>query len=175
MSATPTIKLGTGRELTAEDMEEFWRENPDGIMTDATYKKFYQKQKEDSIVRKFPREIAFALFDSNNDKKIDFVEFLMANAFASSNSRREALDYLFDLCDTSLDERMDMIELAAFNAIIASSVKETQNVSAYETMKVAGKIFNFIGLNAEKKLTKEQFIKECEKVPLIKRMFKIKK
>ncbi|CAF1059411.1 unnamed protein product [Rotaria sordida] len=193
MSAVPIVKLGAGKELTPEDMEvlkersklgendikklhaEFWRDNPDGIMTDITYEKFYQEHKTGNIVRKFPRELAFALFDTNRDKKLDFVEFLMANAFASADNRREALGYLFDMCDTSLDGRMDMIELASLNTIITSSAKETQNASAYETMRVAGKIFSFIGLNTERKLTKEQFIAECENVPLITSMFKIKK
>ncbi|CAF1322955.1 unnamed protein product [Rotaria sordida] len=99
----------------------------------------------------------------------------MANAFASAENRREALGYLFDMCDTSLDGRMDMTELAAFNSIVTTSVKKTQNASTYEAMNVAGKIFSFIGLNAEKKLTKEQFIEECEKIPLLKTMFKVKK
>ncbi|CAF1369592.1 unnamed protein product [Rotaria sordida] len=193
MSATPTVKPGAGKELTAEDMAvlkirsklsesdikklhaEFWHDNPDGIMTNETYEKFYQKQKEDSTIRNFPRELAFTLFDSNHDKKIDFVEFLMANAFASAENRREALGYLFDMCDTSLDGRMDMTELAGFNSIVTTSVKKTQNASTYEAMNVAGKIFSFIGLNAEKKLTKEQFIEECEKIPLLKTMFKVKK
>lgn len=41
--------------------------------------------------------LAFALFDTNHDNTIDFVEFLMANAFATSTSRKEALGYLFDM------------------------------------------------------------------------------
>ncbi|CAF1059429.1 unnamed protein product [Rotaria sordida] len=87
-------------------------------MTDIAYEKFYHKHKAGSIVRKFPRELAFALFDTNRGKKLDFVEFLMANAFASADNRREALGYLFDMCDTSLDGGMDMAELAAFSTII---------------------------------------------------------
>ncbi|CAF3671573.1 unnamed protein product [Rotaria sp. Silwood1] len=41
--------------------------------------------------------LGFLLFDTDRNEEIDFVEFLMANAFATSRTRHEALGYVFDI------------------------------------------------------------------------------
>ncbi|CAF4066579.1 unnamed protein product [Rotaria sordida] len=41
--------------------------------------------------------LGFLLFDTDRNDEIDFVEFLMANAFATSKTRHKALGYVFDM------------------------------------------------------------------------------
>ncbi|CAF3974235.1 unnamed protein product, partial [Rotaria sordida] len=70
-----------------------------------------------SLMDSFLLRLGFLLFDTDRNDEIDFVEFLMANAFATSKTRHEALSYVFDMCDYTQDGRMDMNELVRFSSV----------------------------------------------------------
>ncbi|CAF0950108.1 unnamed protein product [Rotaria sordida] len=143
-------------------------------MTSKQYETYYQTLDPNNAIRKLHHELGFLLFDTDRNDEIDFVEFLMANAFATSKTRHEALSYVFDMCDYTQDGRMDMNELVRFSSVAVASAKSTLHTSTLKTMGLAADIIRFIGLKAEKKLTKEEFIADCEKNLILSKLFEVK-
>ncbi|CAF1050603.1 unnamed protein product [Rotaria sordida] len=162
MSALPSLKIGANKEITDRDMEilkirsrldekeirelhsEFWRNCPDGKMTSRQYETYCQNLDPNNAIRKLHHELGFLLFDTDRNDEIDFVEFLMANAFATSKTRHEALSYVFDMCDYTQDGRMDMNELLCFSTVAVASAKSTLHTSTLKTMRLAADIIRFI-------------------------------
>jgi len=189
MSQTSAVKRGAGKELTAEDIEllkirskldeeeikrlhaEFWRDNPTGTMDKTAYEQFHSQLNADSAIRKLKGKLAFLLFDTDRNEGIDFVEFLMAKGFESAKTPTDALGYLFDMCDKNDDGRMGVDELMIFGTVAGVAAAESQQPGAWEMIKLAGKILGMFGSRGKDKLTKEEFIKKCEKNLLLCKTF----
>ncbi|CAF3681608.1 unnamed protein product [Rotaria sp. Silwood1] len=142
-----------------ENIEAFWNDFPTGRLDKAGFVKYYEEIKDDKDKTSVLCDHVFAIFDKNHDGTIDFNEFLLAVAVSAPHDIDSHLDYVFEMCDVSGDGRVDVNELAAFLSASLTIVGRTDQKDHLDPKKLAASIFNTLGIDEDKKLTKEEFIK----------------
>ncbi|CAF4215716.1 unnamed protein product, partial [Rotaria sordida] len=117
------------------------------------YKRFYPGAKADTYC-----QLAFSVFDANNDGTIDFNEYLLAVAAASQGDLDDRLDVAFDICDTSDDGQINQKELATMITAAYDLRGETDRKGDHDPKKRAAEIISRLDIGGDKKLSKAEFI-----------------
>ncbi|CAF4527176.1 unnamed protein product, partial [Didymodactylos carnosus] len=109
-------RLCSQTELSPEDIEK-WYEYfihcyPKGKLNKKQFISYYQKFREEnkSTSKKIIQNL-FRTFDLNNDKKIDFYEFVLANVVSINGSLYEKLKYAFNMYDLDKNKYLDRKEI----------------------------------------------------------------
>ncbi|CAF1367134.1 unnamed protein product [Rotaria sordida] len=126
------------------------------------YKRFYPGAKADTYC-----QLAFSVFDANNDGTIDFNEYLLAVAAASQGDLDDRLDVAFDICDTSDDGQINQKELATMITAAYDLRGETDRKGNNDPKKRAAEIISSLDIGGDKKLSKAEFITGCKNDPVL--------
>ncbi|UJR26166.1 hypothetical protein I4U23_007510 [Adineta vaga] len=121
------------------------------------YKHFYPQ----GNVKPFCKYV-FAAVDTNNDGKIDFVEYLLQIAALSHSDLNKRLAAAFNIYDISGDGQIDRKELTILISALYDLVGENDRKGSRDPKNRANDIIARLDKNGDKKLNKEEFIAGCQ-------------
>ncbi|KAJ3205282.1 hypothetical protein HK099_000870 [Clydaea vesicula] len=114
-------------------------------------------------------DLVFNAFDKNNDDLLDFEEFLTALSVSSRGSLEEKIKFCFEFYDLNKDGFIEREEMAAVVKAVYLLIGNTSEIPEDESTpeKRVEKLFNFMDLDKDDKLTYEEFKLGSEKDPSI--------
>ncbi|CAF3868766.1 unnamed protein product [Rotaria sp. Silwood2] len=137
--------------------EGFIRDCPNGRLDKKKfvqiYQQFYPTGKADNYCK-----YAFSTFDTNNDGKIDFQEFLIAIAATSQGDLDDRLTAVFEMYDFSHNGVIDQTELTVLITAMYDLLGETDRKDDHDPKKLAADIITHLDVDGDKKLSKAEFI-----------------
>ncbi|CAH8620354.1 unnamed protein product [Dicrocoelium dendriticum] len=140
--------------------KEFIKDCPSGLLNHATFLNMYTQFFPDGKARAFYDHL-FRTFDQDASGNIDFSEFLTAISITQSGSPEEKLDLAFQLYDIDRNGTIEESEMTQIITAIHLMVGETDQHGENSPAERTKAIFAKMDTNADRLLTKEEFIKGC--------------
>jgi Ca2+-binding EF-hand superfamily protein len=111
--------LSLKSNLTREDIQQWYLRfvhcYPHGHLSQKQFVNYYQQLRDEHSAQLKPliKEL-FEVFDLNNDKKINFEEFVLLNVLTNNGSNNEKLNLIFNLFNKTKDKYFSRNELKDF-------------------------------------------------------------
>merc|ERR1712025_25421 len=155
------LKLNTNyaEETIIAFYQAFHQDCPDGKLDPEAFMKIYSECYPGGKPTEFCDHV-FRTFDTDKNGSIDFKEFLLAVDFTSSGTPEDKLKWAFRMYDVDGNGWIDLAEMTVIVRSIYSmsgfkeSSQETADQRAFE-------IFNKMDLNADGKVTRDEFVTTC--------------
>ncbi|CAF1003034.1 unnamed protein product [Rotaria sordida] len=141
--------------------EGFIRDCPTGRLDKKKFIEIFQAFYPKGQVENYCKH-AFRTFDTNNDGRIDFQEFLLAIATTSQGDLDTRLAAVFDMYDISNDGLIDEKELTTLISAMYDLLGEIVCKDDYEPKTIAAAVIEKLDVNGDKKLNKAEFIAGCK-------------
>ncbi|CAF3330762.1 unnamed protein product [Rotaria socialis] len=147
----------------------FFQDCPDGKLDGSTLTRFYVSYYGEHGTKFFCKYM-FASFDKNSDGAINFEEFLTAVSPRCQGKLSHRLGFLFDMYDTNGDEKINSKELVALITAMYDLVDCTDRKGEHHPEERAKNIISKLDRNKDNQLDREEFIVECSKDSVIRRL-----
>merc|ERR1711973_990935 len=150
-------------DLDAVEVKEFWDgyilAMPDGRINKKEFSEAMAKMNPGTDVNKI-EEHTFRIYDTNNDGKIDFVEFMIVFYINSNGTAREILTRIFRVFDVNSDGFITKKEMTR---LVKDMYCLLNNENAEQASKdlIAKSAFAEMDKDEDGKITTEEFITAC--------------
>merc|ERR1711973_189854 len=157
------ISLVNSTELDADEVRAFWgcyiHHFPDGRINKKEFSEAMSKANPNIDVNKIENH-TFRMYDTNNDGKIDFVEFVIVLHIHSNGTARDILTRIFRVFDVNSDGFITKKELTK---LVKDMYCLLNNENAEQASKdlIAKSAFEEMDKDGDGKITTEEFITAC--------------
>ncbi|XP_047436389.1 guanylyl cyclase-activating protein 2-like [Mugil cephalus] len=157
------------REVTLEDIQELYRkfasECPSGNLHLHEFKKIFGISSSSTEEESAYMENVFRSFDTNEDGKIDFMEYVAAVHLVLRGRLEDKLKWSFKVYDRDGNGCLDRKEVKHIIKII-NKIKKHNDPGATENVNdICDRIFQLVDKNKDSKISLEEFIEGAEKDP----------
>ena len=106
-------------DLSREDIEQWYSSfvhcYPQGYLSKRQFVLYYQQLRDEYSAQLLPFiEQLFDVFDANNDKKIDFYEFVLLNVLSNNGSINEKMKLIFRFYENDKEKHLSRDEIKEF-------------------------------------------------------------
>ena len=151
-------------QATREEVEAYYdnylKDYPDGKIDKKGLREMLKKVCPDQEIGKLENHI-FRMYDSNNDGKIDFREFMIVLTVISKGTPQENLEQIFRIFDINNDGTLSKKELYRIVQDLYSLLGKEDNPTDATDKFLAEAAFKEMDVDGDSKVTKEEFIRAC--------------
>jgi len=149
-------------QTIVEIYKGFMSDCPEGKLSPTTFCQIYSKCFPSGNAGQFCKHV-FRCFDTDDNGVIDFKEFLLSMDINCSGTPEEKLNWAFRMYDVDGNGYIDILEMTKLVSSIYKMIGSDQaHLFQDQTpMERAQAIFQKMDVNADGKVTKDEFTKTC--------------
>ncbi|KAM4631427.1 guanylate cyclase activator 1g [Polymixia lowei] len=167
----------TEKEVNLQDIQELYRkfasECPSGNLYLHEFKRIFGVNRESTEEESAYMENVFRSFDTNQDNKIDFMEYVAAVHLVLRGKLEDKLKWSFKVYDRDGNGCLDRREVKQVVKIIYKLKKHDTPSIKENVDDICDRIFELVDKNKDGQISLEEFIEGAEKDPWVMEQLKL--
>jgi len=151
---------GCSMEEIKETFNEFVLAHPTGKVSKQDFIKMMQKALPNKDATKMYDHV-FRVYDKDNNGFIDFVEFMVVYQIMADGKPEDVLRQIFRVFDVNQDGYISPGEMKRLVRDMMLLIKDEDNPEKATDEMIAGIAFAEMDLNADQKITPDEFVDAC--------------
>ncbi|CAL8365107.1 guanylate cyclase activator 1g [Gadus morhua] len=164
-------------EITLQDIQELYRkfafECPSGNLHLHEFKRIFGVNCTSRAEEASYMENVFRSFDTNQDNKIDFMEYVAAIHLVLRGKLEDKLKWSFKVYDSDGNGCLDRREVKHVLTIIYMLKKHNNPAPQAKVEDICDRIFELVDVNNDERISLEEFMEGAQKDPWVMEQLKL--